>query len=80
MVQAIINIGDKTNRILNMIKAKFGLKDKSEAIDMMAKQYEQEILEPKLRPEYEEKLERIRKEKGTSFRNVEELRKSIENA
>ncbi len=57
MVQAIINIEDRTNRILNIIKAKFGLKDKSEAINVMAKQYEKELLEPQLRPEYIEKLE-----------------------
>ena len=51
MVQAIIDIEDHTNRILNMIKAKFGLKDKSAAINMMAQHYEQELLEPQLRPE-----------------------------
>jgi hypothetical protein len=59
MVQAIIDIEDYTNRILNMIKAKFGLKDKSAAINMMAQHYEQELLEPQLRPEYTEKLAKI---------------------
>lgn len=80
MVQAIINIKDETNRVLNIVKAKFGLKDKSEAINMMAEQYEQEILEPQLRPEYVEKLQRIKKEKGIRFKSVEELRKHVENA
>ncbi len=79
MVQAIINIEDETNRVLNIVKAKFGLKDKSEAINMMAEQYEQEILEPQLRPEYVEKLQRIKKEKGTRFKSVQELRKYIKN-
>jgi len=80
MVQAIINIEDKTNRVLNIVKAKFGLKDKSESIDMMAEQYEKEILEPQLRPEYVDKLQRIKKEKGIRFKSVQELRKHIENA
>ncbi len=80
MVQAIINIEDETNRVLNIVKAKFGLKDKSEAINMMAIQYEQELLEPQLRPEYVEKLKRIKKEKGIRFKSVSELRKHIENA
>lgn len=80
MVQAIINIEDETNRVLNIIKAKFGLKDKSEAINVMAEQYEDEILEPQLRPEYVKKLQRIKKEKGVCFKNVKELRKHIENA
>jgi len=80
MVQAIINIEDETNRVLNIVKAKFGLKDKSEAINMMAEQYEQEILEPQLRPEYAEKLQKIKKEKGIRFKSVEDLRKHVENA
>jgi len=48
MVQATINIDEHTNRILNVIKAEYGLKDKSSAIDLMATQYEEEILEPEL--------------------------------
>ena len=80
MVQAIINIEDETNRVLNIVKAKFGLRDKSEAINVMAGQYEQEILEPQLRPEYVEKLKEIKKEKGIRFKSVSELRKHIENA
>ena len=80
MVQAIIDIEDETNRVLNMVKAKFGLKNKSQAINVMAKQYEQEILEPQLRPEYIEKLQKIKKEKGVRFESVKELRKHIENA
>jgi len=80
MVQAIIDIEDGTNRILNIVKAKFGLKDKSEAINVMAEQYEQELLEPQLRPEYVKKLKKIKKEKGIRFKSVSELRKYIENA
>ena len=80
MVQAIINIEEETNRVLNIVKAKFGLKDKSEAIDMMAQQYEREILEPQLRPEYVEKLKGVKKEKGISFKSIGDLRKHIENA
>jgi len=80
MVQAIIDIEDETNRVLNIVKAKFGLKDKSEAINVMAEQYEQELLEPQLRPEYAAKLQRIKKEKGIRFKSVEALRKHIENA
>jgi hypothetical protein len=79
MVQAIINIEDNTNRILNILKAKFGLKDKSEAIDLMAKEYELKILEPELRPEYLKKLEKIKKEGyGEIFNSIDELRRKIE--
>ena len=69
MVQAIINIDEKTNRILNILKAKYGLKDKSEAIDVMAQQYEEEILEPELRPEFIKKMKKRQKEKSIEIKD-----------
>ncbi len=77
MVQAIIDIDERTNRILNIIKAKHGLNDKSEAIDMMAEQYEMEILEPELRPEYIENAKKIMKEKPIQVGTADNLRKMI---
>jgi hypothetical protein len=77
MVQAIINIKENTNRILNILKAKYGLKDKSQAIDLMAKEYEQEILEPELRPEYIEKAKEIMKEKPVNVGTPKDLRKMM---
>jgi len=78
MVQAMINITEHANRVLNIIKAKYGLKDKSEAIVLVVNGYEESILEPELRPEYIQKLEKIEKEKGIPFKNIIELRKIIE--
>jgi hypothetical protein len=78
MVQAIININEKTNRILNIIKAMYGLKDKSQAINLMAQHYEEKLLEPELRPEYIQKLTKIRKGKYTKFTSIDDLRKQIE--
>jgi len=75
MVQAVINIKERANRILNIVKAKYGFKDKSQAIEHVIEQYETAFLEPELRPEYIEKLEKIRKGKYTRFKSVEELRK-----
>ena len=77
MVQAIIKIEEQTNRVLNMVKAKYSLKDKSEAIDLMAKQYQENILEPELRPEYVKKAKGIMKQDKISVGTVEELRKRI---
>lgn len=78
MVQAMVNISEEANRVLNIVKAQYGLKDKSEAINIVVKTYEEELLEPALRPEYAKKLKRIEKEKGVPFRNIAELRKIIE--
>jgi hypothetical protein len=75
MVQAIININDETNRILNIVKAKFGLKDKSQAINVMAYQYSGEILEPELRPEYIKKARKIMREKPIHVGTPNNLRK-----
>ena len=80
MVKAIININENTNRLLNILKAKYGLKDKSEAIDKMAEEYEEEILEPELRPEYVEKIKKIEKHgKFKKYSSIKELRDEIEN-
>ncbi len=78
MVQAIVNIDDHTNHILNIVKAKYNLRNKSKAIDMMAVQYEENILEPELRPEYIEKALKIMEEKPIKVGTVEDLRKRYE--
>jgi len=78
MVQAIINISDQANRILNIIKAKYGLKDKSEAINTMAEQYESTLLEPELRPEFIKKALKVHNEPSIKIGTVEKLRKSYE--
>lgn len=56
MVQAIINIDGCTSKILNIVKDKYGLKDESAAIDFIVAEYEEEILEPELKPEFVEKM------------------------
>ena len=75
MVQNVIDMDENEDRILNIVKAKYGLKNKSQAVAMLTKIYEESFLEPELRPEYIEKLNRIKREKGIKFRNIEELRK-----
>ena len=61
MVKALVNISDHANRILNLIKAKYGLNDKSEAINKMAEEYEAQILEPELRPEFIKEIKEAEK-------------------
>lgn len=81
MVQAIVKISDRANRVLNIVKAKYGLRDKSEAINLVAKEYEEDLMEPELRPEYVKKIRKIEKKgKFLRFKSVDGLRKQIENA
>ena len=76
MVQSIIQIDEREDRILNIVKAKYGLKNKSEAVALIAEIYEQKFLEPQLRPEYIQKLEKIRKGKFIKYNSLDELRKA----
>jgi hypothetical protein len=79
MVQAFIDINERANRIINILKAKYGLKDKSQAIELAMDIIEKEHLEPELRPEYIKKIEKIRQSGNyTKFSSVKELRKKIE--
>lgn len=78
MVQAMINIEENTNRVLNIVKAKYGLKDKSKAIDLVVSEYEDNFLEPELRPEYIEKLKRIANGKHIRVGSISDLRKRYE--
>ena len=81
MVQAIIDINERTNRILNILKAKYGLKDKSQAIERMAEEYEENLLEPELKPTYVEKIRNIEsKGKFTKYSTLKQLRDEIEHA
>ena len=64
MVQALINLNDNTNRILNIVKAKYDLHDKGEAVEFIVTKYIEFEDEPELRPEFIEKMKKVRKEKG----------------
>ena len=58
MVNAMINISEQANQILNIVKARHNFKDKSEAIEFVAMEYGGDILEPELRPEFIEKMKK----------------------
>ena len=75
MVQAMIRLGEYEDRILMIIRGKFGLKNKSDAVNFIIKEYGDGLLEPELRPEYKEELRKIDKGRFKRFTSVEELRK-----
>ncbi|MCK5127321.1 MAG: DUF2683 family protein [candidate division Zixibacteria bacterium] len=77
----MIEIPGEVNQILNIVKARFGLKTKSEAIARVVFEYGSDILEPELRPEFIENIQRLDKSgKYISFNSIKELKHSIENA
>lgn len=62
MVRAVIDLNDHENRVINIVKGKFGYRNRSEAINHIIYEYETELLEPELRPEYVEKMKEREKE------------------
>lgn len=81
MVKALIDISNNTNRILKVIKASYDLKDKSQAIDIMAKEYDELVFIPKIKTSYLKKYKKISKEKNiyigslTNFDRIFHLKK-----
>jgi len=73
MKQARVKMSDRTNQVLNIIKAKYNLKDKSAAIELVVAKFESEVLEPELKPEYVEKMKRIHQDKPVFVGTVDEL-------
>ncbi|MBS3071156.1 MAG: hypothetical protein A2639_00540 [Candidatus Staskawiczbacteria bacterium RIFCSPHIGHO2_01_FULL_34_27] len=58
MVKALIELNENINRVLNLIKVKYGFKDKSEAINFVVSKYIDDEAEPDLRPEFIEKMKK----------------------
>jgi len=76
MTSAIVNLTEENNRILNIIKAHFDLKSKSDALNFVLERYGQEELQ--IRPEYIKKLQRIKKQRGKTYNSAEEMFKEFE--
>jgi len=72
MVKAIVDISEEANRVLNIVKAKEALKDKSDALNLVISLYGQEMLEPELKPEFIKELLEAQKEKTIKVKNFSE--------
>ena len=75
MVKAIVDIDDEANKVINILKAQHGLKDKSQAINLLAREYKEVVLESELKPEYIRRLLDIQKEPIKRVGSPTDLRK-----
>jgi hypothetical protein len=57
MVKNVVDLDERENRVINIVKAKYGLKDKNQALSIIIKRYEECELEPQLRPEFVKEIE-----------------------
>jgi len=63
--KAIIELGDREDRIVTILKGKFGLKNKSDVINFVIQEYEENFLQKELRPVDIELVKKIRKRNAT---------------
>ncbi len=82
MVMARLELEEHTNKVLNVVKAKFGLKDKSDALNKFVEIYGDEIVERDANDQYIKKLleieERHIKKYGYKKMSISELDKLCE--
>ncbi|MEW6329282.1 MAG: DUF2683 family protein [Candidatus Micrarchaeota archaeon] len=76
MVSGMIDISEHANRVLSIIKARYGLKDKSAAIEQMAYEYEEKVLEPGFKPVFVQEV--IEAKKHGKFRRVKKIEQLFE--
>jgi len=56
LISARVELSEYANKVLNMIKIKFGLKDKSEALNKFVELYGEEVVEKEATEEYAQKI------------------------
>jgi len=75
-------INDYTNRVIGVVKEKYGLKDKGEALDKFAEMYGEEFVDREVKDEVIREMieisERHMKKYGFRSRTMKEIRKKIE--
>jgi hypothetical protein len=73
MVKNAINLDERESRVINIVKAKYGLKERSQALSVTINRYEDCELEPQLRPEFVKAIEdTVKKGKFVKVRDFAE--------
>jgi len=77
-----VKVKDYTSRVIGVVKEKYGLKDKGEALDQFAELCGEEFVEPEVKEEVIreviESCDRHIKKYGFRSRSVKDLRKIVE--
>ena len=82
MVDARVRLNSYSNKVLTVVKAKYELKDKSEAINRFIETYGENEVEREVKDSYVKKLLRIEegmKKRRDKPQTVQELRREIES-
>ncbi len=73
MPKAVIDLSEHANRIVNVVKARDGMKSKSEALERIVEDYEEFILDPAFKPDFQADLQRIREGQFEAVNDLGEL-------
>ena len=80
MAKSLVDFGERQDRVLTIVKGKYGLDNKSEAANLIVSKFEEAFLEPELRPEYREEILKIDRGRFEKFSSIKELRAELEDA
>lgn len=82
MVDARVSLNKYSNQVLEVVKAKYGLKDKSQALNKFIEDYGENELEREVKDSYIKKILKISEEHykkyGYRHTSIEELKKEVE--
>lgn len=73
MTKAVIELSEHANRIVNIIKARDGLRSKSEAIERILEDFEEQVLDPSLKPDFARHIQNVREGGFEDVENLDEL-------
>lgn len=69
MVSARVEIGEYANKVLSVVKAKYNLNDKSEALNKFIELYGDEVVEKEATEEYVKKISEIAERHFKKYKN-----------
>jgi hypothetical protein len=70
MVKNVVDLGERENRVINIVKARYRLKDRSQALSIIIRRYEECELKPEFRPEFVKEIEEtVKKGKFTKVKD-----------
>ena len=73
MVQVLVDLTEKANKAVGVVKATYGLSNKSDAIDLIVEKYADELIEPELRPDYIKRVKEAEKGKFIRVKDVDKF-------
>ena len=82
MRQARINLDEYTTRVLDVVKGKYGLKNREDALNKFVREFGEEFVEPQVNEKYLEELDELVENHEKKYKNrtmsLEELDQLLE--